>query len=229
MDSGTTTTTTTPANSPERHQWSFRRFGADVEGQATLDTWDSIYRHGPGLVKEIDRRMGDLYEAEAKVMGPVNTSVTGMPNKVKMRTLQQHVRSVTREIRTDYLVGGTEEDDGMVHLRMPVEKWKRFQELTEQMDQLVKVLASKVSSSAEAVRNTQRSLKKIDTDIKEFIAMVMEFNRKRMAAFPPFYTELGSLHASLYGLGCMTTNTTTTTKTGAKQAKKRADNNDDDV
>lgn len=205
MQSTTTTTTTPPPRDAGR--WSFRRFGADAEAQATSDTWDDIYRHGPALVAEIDRRKGDLYEAEATLTGPIDANIAGLPNKATLRAVRQRIRATTREMLES--AGGAEEGaDGTVHLRMPVEQWRRFCELAEQMDGLARALFANVQSGAEAVQNTQKSLKKLDTQLREFITTVWDLNSERAKAFPPFFTDLGPLHASVYGMGCMTTTST---------------------
>jgi len=219
----------------QQQRWSFRRFGSHTEAQSTSDTWDDIYRYGPDLVAQVDSRKGELYEADSIVSGELRTNVAELPNNTTVRDLGKHIKTTIEAIHRSPVVHKINEamgesidvrpkDVGDEGARVVVEmsrvEWERFVDLLSKMDKLTAGLVKRVVDTASIVRSTQKSLKTLDAQLKEFIATVWGINAERAKAFPPFFTDLGPLHASVYGLGCMTSTTTTSAPTSSASAKK---------
>lgn len=212
----------------QQQRWSFKRFGADAEAQATVSTWDEIYRSGQTLFEQVDSRKGELYEAETMINHDLSGIIAGLPHPQNLHSLRKHIRSTMEGIKgcpvTETIdsasVGG---EDEQINVSVSREEWDKFRELVNNMDHLSTALVRTVLTTSGIIKNTQKSLRTLDSNIKEFIATVWSINAERTKAFPPFFTDLGPLHASVYGLGCMTTQSTTKTPSSSSKstAKKR--------
>jgi hypothetical protein len=208
----------------QQQRWSFNRNNASGEANATTDTWDALYRHAPPIFKQIDARIGELYEAEGTVFrnrsergdgSTVPTNITDLPNKTALRQVDRCLQeTITRlmdgAIESGYAQcddGGKTPSDAMITVKIPLAEWGELRRLMLQLKGSSSILVKNVGDTVDSIKNTQKSLKRLNTEIREFVATVWSINAERSKAFPPFFTDLGPLYPSVYGTGAVSTST----------------------
>ena len=229
-----------PADSPPR--WAFRRFDADVQAQATADTWDELHRRGLSIMAEIDQDDGSLYETSRQTEEsmralaiPRTTDCTAAARQstAAARALLKILQEIpppppspsSSSSSREGGKGGSDPDEEVYIVPLNGRQIAGLCKHLEAWVSEASKLATRTNATIENARGTRKRLGELDTRIRDFILTIWSLNAEKAKAYPPFFSNIGPIESTLYGIGRTTSTTTTTTtnsSTSTNSGAKRA-------
>lgn len=217
-------------------RWAFRRFDADAQAQAASDTWDELHRRGLSIMAEIDQDDGALYEASRRTEESMRTlaiprttdcTAAARQSTAAARALLKILQEIApppppapadRGDGGDATggAGGEEEDEEGVYI-VPL-NGRQIAGLCAHLETWVgeaSKLAARTNATIENAQGTRKRLGELDTRIRDFILTIWSLNAEKAKAYPPFFSNIGPIESTLYGIGRTTTTTTSTTATSS--------------
>lgn len=205
-------------------RWAFRRFDADAQAQAASDTWDELHRRGLSIMAEIDQDDGALYEASRRTEESMRTlaiprttdcTAAARQSTAAARALLKILQEVAPPPPPSAGQGGEKEAGGgeeEVYI-VPL-TGRQIASLCAHLETWVgeaSKLAARTNATIENAQGTRKRLGELDTRIRDFILTIWSLNAEKAKAYPPFFSNIGPIESTLYGIGRTTTTTSTTT------------------
>lgn len=210
-------------------RWAFRRFDAPAQAQTAADTWEELHRRGLPIMTELQQHDGSLYETSReteetmRALGiPRTTECSAAARqsaasaRILLKTLQQIAPPPppTTPETPETLAKG--EDAYTVTLSR-----RQIADLVRHLEAWLVdsgKLAARTNATIETAQATRKRLGEFNTRIRDFILTIWSINAEKAKAYPPFWSDIGPIEATLHGIGRTTTSKTSTHTAAATTA-----------
>lgn len=205
-------------------RWSFRRFEADVQAQASADTWDELHRRGLAVLTEIDENDGSLYETSRQAEEAMR--VLAIPRTADCTAAARQSTAAARDLLATLQdvapltaaaggEGGGDPDSNMYVVSLNARQIETLRRQLRAWVSEASKLVARTNTTIETVRATRERLGAMDTRVRDFILTIWSLNAEKAKAYPPFFADIGPIESTLYGIGRTTTSTSTTAAAAA--------------
>lgn len=192
---------------PKQPWTSFRRLGADIEAQGASQTWTSLRSLTAPLLEELLHRRDDLYQAETVLSDSMK--LTFIPRIVDCRNANRSALDSARWLQlllSSYAVAEAgeaeeEEEEEEIVISLKRSELKDLQMHVSAWINHSQRMRACCESAITATKKSNNALAGVEAKLRDFIYNLWGFMAERSKAFPPYFSHLGPLQPSLYGMG----------------------------